>query len=100
MEGGFSVKVKVLEVTYDPQAKASYIVLSDEPVAKTVEYADFINVDIDSKGGLVGIELLWIRPRKVTVQIHRQLDQLAQEYHLPILRRLHPEKLAEILQPA
>ena len=94
------MKTRILEVTYDPQAKASYIALSDEPVAKTVEYADFINLDLNSKEQLVGIELLWVRPRKVTVQIHQKLNRLAEEYHLPILRRLHPEKLAEVLQPA
>ena len=94
------MSTKILEVTYDPQAKASYIALSDERVAKTVEYTDFINLDLDTKGHLVGIELLWLRPRKVTVQIHRKLNQLADEYRLPILRRLHPEKLAEVLQPA
>ena len=94
------MKAQILEVTYDPQAKASYITLSDEPVAKTVEYADFINLDLNSKGGLIGIELLWMRPRKVAIQIHRQLSQLASQYHLPILRRLHPEKLAEVLQSA
>ena len=94
------MNAKILEVTYDPQAKASYIALSDEAVANTVEHNDFINVDLDSKGRLVGIELLWIRPRKVTVQIHRTLGQLADQYHIPILRRLHPEKLAEVLQPA
>ena len=92
--------MKILEITYDPQAKASYIALSDEPVARTVEYADFINLDLNKKGDLIGIELLWMRPRKVTVQIHQKLEQLASEYHMPELRRLHPEKLAEILQPA
>jgi uncharacterized protein YuzE len=94
------MKLKILEVTYDPQAKASYISLSDRPIAKTLEYADFINLDLDAHNGLVGIELLWVRPRKVTLQIHRKLNQLAEEYNVPGLRRLHPEKLAEILQPA
>lgn len=92
--------MKILEITYDPQAKASYISLSDESVARTIEYADFINLDLNKKGDLIGIELLWMRPRKVTVQIHQKLEQLAREYHMPELRRLHPEKLAEILQPA
>lgn len=94
------MKLKILEITYDPQARASYISLSDEPVAKTVEYADFINLDLDARGRLIGIELLWIRPRKVTVQIHEKLNRLAQKYHIPDLRRLHPEKLAEVLHPA
>ena len=94
------MKTQILEVTYDPQAKASYIALRNEPVAKTVEYADFINLDLDAKGRLVGIELLWVRPRMVTVQIHDKLAQLATKYHVPDLRRLHPEKLTEILQPA
>lgn len=94
------MKTQILEVTYDPQAKASYVSLSNEPVAKTVEYADFINLDLDTKGRLVGIELLWVRPRMVAVQIHHKLSELATTYHVPDLRRLHPEKLAEILQPA
>ncbi|MBI3615428.1 MAG: DUF2283 domain-containing protein [Candidatus Omnitrophica bacterium] len=89
-----------MEIAYDIQAKAAYIKLSDDRVAKTIEYADFINLDLDDKGQLVGIELLWVRPRQVAVQIHRKLNQLAREYHMPELRRLHPEKLAEILQPA
>lgn len=92
--------MRVLEVAYDSQAKASYIALNDEPVAKTLEYADFINLDLNKRGDLIGIELLWMRPRKVTVQIHQKLEQLAREYHMPELRRLHPEKLAEILRPA
>ena len=92
--------MKILEITYDPQAKASYICFSERSVAKTVEYADFINLDLDDRGQLIGIELLWVRPRQVTVQIHRKLDQLAREYRMPELRRLHHEKLAEILQPA
>lgn len=48
----------VFEITYDPQAKAGYIALSDEPVAKTLEYADFINLDLNKRGDLIGIELL------------------------------------------
>ena len=94
------MSTKILEITYDPQAKASYIALSDEPVAKTVEYADFINLDLDAHDRLIGIELLWVRPRHVTIQIHRKLDRLAEEYRIPELRRLHPEKLADVLQPA
>ena len=91
--------MKILGITYDPQAKASYISFSDKAVAKTIEYVDFINLDLDERGFLLGIELLWVRPRQVTVQIYRKLSQLAREYHMPELRRLHPEKLAEILQP-
>ena len=94
------MKTKILEITYDPQAKASYIALSDEQVAKTVEYADFINLDLNAKGHLIGIELLWVQPRKVTVQIHQKLNSLADKYHIPDLRRLHPEKLAEVLRSA
>lgn len=44
--------MKIQEVTYDPRARAGYVYFSDKPVAKTVQNSDFINLDLDRKGGL------------------------------------------------
>jgi len=57
--------MKIREVTYDPRARAGYVYFSDKPVAKTVQHSGFINLDLDRKGGLVGIELLWTGSRDV-----------------------------------
>ncbi len=92
--------MKIREITFDPQARAGYVYFSDKPVVKTVQHSSFINLDLDRKGGLVGIELLWIGTRRFTDQVRGALNHLAREYRLPELRRLHPEKLSEILPPS
>ena len=92
--------MKIREITYDPRARAGYVYFSDKPVAKTVQHSHFINLDLDRKNGLVGIELLWIGTRRFTDQVSGALNHLAREYHMPAQLRLHPEKLAEILPPS
>lgn len=91
---------RVLEITYDLQAKAGYVYFSGRSVARTVECADSIYLDLDRRGQLIGIELLQISNRQPAWQLHFRLNRLTREYRMPELSRLHPEKLAEILQPA
>lgn len=43
---------------WDEEAQAAYIVLSRNKIARTIEYADNIHLDLDSKGKLVGVEWL------------------------------------------
>ncbi len=45
-------------VTYDPEANATYVSLSDAPVAETVQLRDSVSVDLDESGEPVGVELL------------------------------------------
>ena len=49
-----------MKVTFDRKADASYIKLSSKKIDKTVSVSDYCNVDMDSEGGVVGIELLFI----------------------------------------
>jgi excisionase family DNA binding protein len=49
-----------MKVTFDRKADASYIKLSSKKIKKTIAVSDYCNVDIDSEGGVVGIELLFI----------------------------------------
>ncbi len=49
----------------DRSIGAAYIHLSDEPVARTVELARNIQVDVDASGVAVGVELLnWTVPER------------------------------------
>ncbi len=48
----------VLVVQVDPAANAAYLRLSDSPIAKTEELNDWVLVDVDATGGVVGVELL------------------------------------------
>lgn len=45
-------------VTLDPEVRACYISLSDDPIAETFEYSDDIYVDLNELGIAVGIEVL------------------------------------------
>jgi uncharacterized protein YuzE len=45
-------------VTYDPEANATYVKLSNSPVATTERFGDSLAVDLDTTGEPVGVELL------------------------------------------
>lgn len=45
-------------VTYDPEANATYVKLSDAPVATTQQFGDSLAVDLGADGQPIGVELL------------------------------------------
>ncbi|WP_172193494.1 DUF2283 domain-containing protein [Actinomyces faecalis] len=45
-------------VTLDPEVRACYISLSDDPIAETFEYSEDVFVDLNEMGVAVGIEVL------------------------------------------
>ena len=47
-----------MKITYDKIAQAVYIYLSEVKVAKTLQLNNRTIVDLDEKGGIVGIEIL------------------------------------------
>jgi uncharacterized protein YuzE len=47
-----------MRVTYDPDADALYIYVSDAEIADTREIAPNVNLDITATGDVVGIEIL------------------------------------------
>lgn len=49
-----------MKISFDRKADASYIKLSNKKISKTVPVSDYGNADLDSEGGIVGIELLFI----------------------------------------
>lgn len=49
------------DITYDPDADAAYVALSDAAVQESAEVSPGIVLDYDSRGRVVGIELLGAR---------------------------------------
>jgi uncharacterized protein YuzE len=47
-----------MKTTYDPEADAAYIRVSQSPIASTEELSDTCVLDRDASGHIVGIELL------------------------------------------
>jgi uncharacterized protein YuzE len=47
-----------VKIEFDADADAAYIRLSDAPVSRTEEQSDVCVLDLDARGGLVGVELL------------------------------------------
>jgi len=53
----------VTEITYDPDADATYVTLSGAVVQESAEILPGVVFDYDSAGRLIGIELLDARSR-------------------------------------
>ena len=49
-----------MNITFDRKADSGYIKLSRKKITKTIAVSDYCNVDIDTHGGVIGIELLFI----------------------------------------
>jgi len=52
------IKIKIMEITYDPKADALNITFKKGKVAKTVEIAPEINLDLDKKGRPLYLEII------------------------------------------
>lgn len=73
---------------------AGYMRLREGKVARTVEIApDLVLVDLNSRGVLLGVEILG--PCEVTI-----LERIARKYHVPEVRSLarHP-RFAPVFRP-
>ncbi len=78
----------MLMISFDPLAKAVYIALSQGKVKRTIEFAPESFIDLDSKGNLMGIELL--HPGTLI------LKKIAKKYHRPELKRIRIRPLQEV----
>jgi uncharacterized protein YuzE len=60
----------LMRTTYDPEADAMYIYLVEEwPKGRpsTVELDRNVNIDIDKKGNVIGIEILFVKERNLNI---------------------------------
>ncbi|MDQ2706450.1 MAG: DUF2283 domain-containing protein [Actinomycetota bacterium] len=74
----------------DTEIGAAYVQLSQATVARTEEYSEEINVDLDGLGMVVGIELL-------DTAVPVPLDELAVKYHI---KTTTLARLLAAIQPA
>ncbi len=49
-----------MKATYDKEADAMYLRLKKGKVYKTLEMSDFLLADVDKKGKVLGIEMLFV----------------------------------------
>ena len=49
-----------MKATYDKEADAMYIHLNKGKVHKTLQMNDFVLADVDKKGKILGIEMLFV----------------------------------------
>jgi uncharacterized protein YuzE len=49
-----------MKATYDKTADAMYIRVKNGKIHKTLEVSDAINVDVDTRGRALGVEILYV----------------------------------------
>lgn len=84
----------IISIDYDPRAHAAYIHISDLKVAKTRPEAENVLVDLDSKGNLVGVEMLNVGKMKINAQY--TLRKIANEFSVPVLKQIRPEYINKL----
>jgi uncharacterized protein YuzE len=86
-KGMINIKGQVLQqINIDPLGGCLYLQFSNEKVARTQEHTDFINLDLDKKGELVGIEFVGVK--KFKAGLKQCFIELAKKYKRPELRQV------------
>ena len=80
---------KLQQISIDPQHGCLYLQFSDEPISKTLEHTDFINIDVDKKGVLVGIEFVGVK--KIKHGLRHCFVELAKAFNRPEFKRIPAE---------
>ncbi len=84
-----------ITIEWDSKARAAYISVSKNKVARTIEASAGITVDLDSRGRMVGIE--WIAPagaKAPGANFKEKIKALARTYHVPEIKTA-----AKVLSP-
>ncbi len=50
----------MLKTTYDPEAEAIYMFINKAKIEKTLSFNDLVQIDLDIKENIVGIEVLGV----------------------------------------
>ncbi len=87
-------KCDIHYVEFDPRFECLYIQLSQEKVSKTIEHSDHINIDLDKKGGIVGIEFVGIK--NVAKRFNAVFSDIGKIYNRPELNEV-PKQLKQNL---
>lgn len=66
-----------MKVTYDKEANAFYIKMSNKGISRTkLVKSSIVTVDLDKDGEIVGIELLFIKGIKETKEKKRRISEI------------------------
>jgi uncharacterized protein YuzE len=85
-----NVKGKTLQqIIIDPLYGCLYLQFSEEKVAKTIEHNVWVNLDLDVKGHLVGIEFVGVK--KFKKDLKSCFIELSKIYNRPELRKIPSE---------
>lgn len=75
-------------IEFDTEIDSYYIYVTDEPVYKTKSISQYINLDIDEEGFIVGVEVL-------DLGVKLPFLKFSQEYAMPLETR---EKIKDLLK--
>ena len=87
--GHIKTDKKIQQITIDPQYGCLYLQVSSEKVAKTVEHSPSVNIDLDKKGALVGIEFVGVK--QAGGSFKQVFIELAKVYNRPELKEVPSE---------
>ena len=79
-------------VSYDPQAKAAYFKIREGKIAKTIEVAPEMFIDIGKDERLIGLEML--HPGRAYIK--EEIIKISKDYNEPALKHLCPENLKKV----
>ena len=89
-----NLKADKLDVEYDSEADAVYITVKPGKVAKTQRLATSVMIDLDSKGHLLGVEI--IDASLGSASQRGALRLVSKRFHMPHLQQFHPEQLPKL----
>lgn len=84
---------------YDTAAHVAYIKIREGSIAETREEAPNVMVDLDSKGHLIGVEIVSPRSLKYETRVIAVLRKIAKQFDEPQLRDIDP-RVVGAYQPA
>ena len=81
-------------ISFDPMYGCLYLKFSDEPVARTHEHSDYVNIDFHKNDEIGGIECLFVK--RAFGNMKNIFVELAKTYNRPQLKKV-PSELKEDL---
>ena len=87
--GQIKIDKKIQQITIDPQYGCLYVQFSGEQIVKTVEHSPAVNIDLDKKGDIVGIEFVGVK--KAGGNFKQVFVELAKVYNRPELKKIPAE---------
>lgn len=61
-----------MNITFDPEADAMYVALTEKGVANSEEVESGVILDYDAEGQVVGVELLYLSKRSLGGEMSRR----------------------------